>query len=78
LIFNKHDFNNSGEDDWNNTMKKIKLNIGSRSDSLSTWVTFDDLRNDMTGKRAKLMINFDDGEQNIYKNAFPILRQMVR
>ena len=48
LIFDKHDFQNVGEENWNNIMNKIRLNIGPREDSISTWVTFDDLRDNIT------------------------------
>ena len=67
LVFNRHNFINIGEN-WN-TVNQIRFAIGA----LNSGVTLDDLRYNMSGQRAKLMIEFDDGEEDVYTKALPIL-----
>lgn len=73
VVFNRHSFNNYFNESWNNIMTTIRLRIRAK-EGRNLNVTFDDLRNNMTGKRAKLMIEFDDGKKNVYSNAYPILK----
>lgn len=72
LVFNKHNFKNNFNESWNNIMTSIRLRIDSSTGN-DLNVTFDDLRNNMTGQRAIIMIEFDDGRYNAYSNAYPIL-----
>lgn len=74
LVFNKHNFENIGGEDWNNVMNMIRLEVGALPGT-SVNYTFDDLRYDMKGQRAKLMIEFDDGDLNTFTNAYPIMGQ---
>lgn len=71
LVFNKNNFKNEAGESWNNMMTMMRLRIGTMNDAN---ITFDDLRTNMTGKRAKLMIQFDDGLSSVYSNAYPILK----
>ena len=71
IVFNKQDFSNVFNENWNNVMTGMRIRIGDYSGKID--VTFDDLRYNISGKKAKLMIEFDDGYYNIYSNAFPIL-----
>lgn len=72
LVFNKNDFTNIGGESWNNNMVRIRLRIYPLAGK-NVNVTFDDLRYDHTGKKAKLMIDFDDARTTAYTNAYPIL-----
>jgi peptidoglycan/xylan/chitin deacetylase (PgdA/CDA1 family) len=72
LVFNKNHFTNNFGENWNNVMNRIRLRIFPITGS-NVNVTFDDLRYDMTGQRAKLMIEFDDGQLSTYTDAYPIL-----
>ncbi len=71
LVFNKNNFNNTGGESWDN-INMIRLSINPIGKS-NINVTFDDLRYDITGKRAKLMIEFDDGDLSTYTKAYPVL-----
>jgi peptidoglycan/xylan/chitin deacetylase (PgdA/CDA1 family) len=73
LLFNRNDFVNHKGESWNNPMNRIRLRIGTVGNK-DLNVTFDDFRYNVTGKRAKLIIQFDDGLDNVYTNAFPILQ----
>jgi peptidoglycan/xylan/chitin deacetylase (PgdA/CDA1 family) len=73
LIFNKHNFRNIGGEDWNNTMNRIRLRTWPQSTNLN--FTLDDLTFNMTGQRAKIMFEFDDGDISQYQKAFPILQK---
>ncbi len=73
FVFNKHSFKNYFNENWNNNMVTLRLRINPGTGQ-DLNVTFDDLRNNITGKRAKIMIEFDDGIYNVYSNAYSILR----
>jgi peptidoglycan/xylan/chitin deacetylase (PgdA/CDA1 family) len=71
LVFSKHNLKNIGGENWNNVMNRIRLRTWPHGNYLNT--TFDYLTFDMSGKRAKIMFNFDDGTIDQYQKAFPIL-----
>lgn len=73
LVFNKNNFENDGGESWNNIMNRMRLRIGPTG-TANINVTFDDIRDNMIGQRAKLMIEFDDGDNSTYTNAYPILK----
>lgn len=73
FVFNKQNFRNVGGESWNNIMKKVRLRIYPAG-MIDLNITFDDLRYNMTGQRAKLMIEFDDGDLSAFTKAYPILR----
>jgi peptidoglycan/xylan/chitin deacetylase (PgdA/CDA1 family) len=72
LIFDKNSFKNTQGEDWNNPMNMIRIAIYPKV-GYNTNVTVDDLRYDIYGKRAKIILSFDDGNIDTYNNAFPIL-----
>lgn len=73
IVFNKHSFTNYFGEDWNNVMATMRLRIYSIAGQ-DTNVTFDDLRNNLTGQKALIMFEFDDGYYDLYSNAYPILK----
>ena len=72
LVFNKQDFTNVFNENWNNVMNGVRIRVGDYAGKIN--VTFDDLRYNISGQKAKFMIEFDDGYYNIYSNAYPILK----
>lgn len=72
LVLDKNSFKNTRGEDWNNIMNMIRIAIYPKT-GYSTNVTVDDLRYDIKGKRAKIILSFDDGDVDNYNNAFPIL-----
>ncbi len=72
LVFNRHNFENDFNESWDNNMKLIRFRIGANP-GMSVNVTLDDLRYNLTGQRAKLMIEFDDGRIGVYSRAYPIM-----
>lgn len=73
FVFNKQNFRNTKGESWNNIMNRIRLRIYPVGKT-DLNITFDDLRYNITGKRAKLMVEFDDGHLSTYTRAYPILR----
>ncbi len=72
LVFNKHAFKNHFNESWNN-INRIRFSIGAKPGK-DLNITFDDLRTNLTGKRAKIFIEFDDGLYTTYSDAYPILK----
>ena len=75
LLFTKKNFGypnggNFGNESWNNTMVKIRLQINPTIGQ-NTSASFDDLRYGISGTRAKIMMTFDDDYLNVTK-ALPI------
>ncbi len=79
IVFNRHDFQNYYNENWNNVIKRVRIRVGTeyKCDGYCPWkfnATFDDLRYDLTGQRAKLIITFDDGWSSDYTKAYQILK----
>jgi len=72
LVLNKQNFVNTGGESWNNVMNRIRIRIYPMAGK-NVNVTLDDLRYDITGKRAKLILAFDDGETDTLTEAYPVL-----
>lgn len=72
LIFNKRSFKNYFGENWDNVMNRVRIYIYAYA-TKDVSVTFDDLRYDITGQRAKLIYTFDDGYKSLYTKAYPIL-----
>jgi peptidoglycan/xylan/chitin deacetylase (PgdA/CDA1 family) len=73
IVFNKHAFKNNFNEDWNNVMNRIRLDIAANPGK-NVNVTVDNLRYNLTGQRAKLLIEFDDGLASTYSIAYPLLK----
>src|SRR3972149_650909 len=73
LVFGKNNFVNIGNESWNNLMTRMRIRTAPINGSVG--ITFDDLRRDLTGDRARLMFQFDDGDYTVYANAFPIMKR---
>lgn len=71
FIINKSDIRNSGEEDWNNTMKMFRLTVYPLKGN-DTNVTIDNFRYNVEG-RAKIIFTFDDGTTGDSDVAEPIL-----
>ncbi len=67
----KSAFVNHGGEDWNNTMKQVRLKV-EKSPDASTSVMFDELTFNENG-RAKILISFDDGWDSVFDRAYPVL-----
>jgi len=72
IIFGKNSFSNYNNESWNNVMTRMRIAIYPFSGSVTS-ATIDDLRYNVTGKRAKMIISFDDGLINVSTDANPIL-----
>jgi peptidoglycan/xylan/chitin deacetylase (PgdA/CDA1 family) len=71
IVFGKSDFGTFNGESWNNVMNRVRLRIGPAVGQ-NVNATVDDLRYDMTGQRAKMIIDFDDAYGNVTKT-LPIL-----
>src|SRR3972149_534617 len=71
IVFGKNNFKNYRGEDWNK-INMMRIAIYPKT-GYGTNVTIDDLRYDLSGKRAKIILSFDDGNVNNYNDAFPIL-----
>ncbi|MFZ3169114.1 MAG: polysaccharide deacetylase family protein, partial [Candidatus Methanoperedens sp.] len=72
FVLNKQSFVNNGGESWNNVMNRIRVRMYPITGENAN-ITLDDLRYNITGQRAKLMIEFDDGETNVLTEAYPVL-----
>jgi peptidoglycan/xylan/chitin deacetylase (PgdA/CDA1 family) len=71
IVVDKTKFTNTGSDSWSNIMNAIQVVVTGVSGQ-SSYVIFDDLRYNYTA-RPKVILSFDDANQNQYDNALPIL-----
>ncbi len=72
IVFNKAAFKNGFGESWDN-MNKIRLDIAANPGK-DVNVTVDNLRYNLTGSRAKLFIEFDDGWESTFTKAYPVLK----
>ncbi|MDD5648890.1 MAG: polysaccharide deacetylase family protein [Candidatus Nanoarchaeia archaeon] len=73
IVVDKTKFIVTGSESWSNTMNRLIV-VAVGISGQSSYVIFDDLRSNYTSK-AKIVITFDDGYQNVYDNAIPILEE---
>lgn len=71
IVFDKSKFINTGAESWSNTMIRLRVE-GNIISELTKYICFDDLRTDYAAK-PKVIITDDDGYQNFYDNAVPIM-----
>jgi len=75
IVLNRNNFQSFFGESWDNVMRFLKLEVGPSYGSTDSFnATLDDLRNNLTGNRAKIIITFDDGLKSDYSTAYPILK----
>jgi peptidoglycan/xylan/chitin deacetylase (PgdA/CDA1 family) len=67
----KSDFTNTGEEDWANTMIRMRVRISALPGEVAS-VSFDNFRKD-SAYGAKIILTFDDCLESQYTHAYPIL-----